>query len=116
METDTVVQYHQSKRYGMPLDELGTTTKERDFPVRVKKSQDSDSEGKSKENEDLVNGITKTNNDVKKKRTVRKRNRSDMPPEELKRLRERERKAQQSRRDRIRAQKVRIFSSSFFFI
>ncbi|XP_012554765.1 uncharacterized protein LOC100214406 isoform X1 [Hydra vulgaris] len=40
-----------------------------------------------------------------KKRSCRKRNRSDMSPEELKRLRERERKAQQSRRDRIRAQK-----------
>ena len=48
----------------------------------------------------------------KKKRNPRKRNRSDMSPEELRRLRERERKAQQSRRDRIRAQKVFFF---FFF-
>lgn len=43
--------------------------------------------------------------EAKKKRNVRKRNRCDMSPEELRRLRERERKAQQSRRDRIRAQK-----------
>lgn len=51
-----------------------------------------------KQEEDTNNG--------KKKRNTKKRNRSDMPPEELMRLRERERKAQQSRRDRIRAQKV----------
>lgn len=103
--------YHGSiKRHGMPLDELGATTKERDYTTRVKKSRDSENEEKSKENEDLANNANKTTNiDVKKKRTVRKRNRSDMSPEELKRLRERERKAQQSRRDRIRAQKVGFF-------
>ena len=49
---------------------------------------------------------TISNQETRKRRVIKKRNRSDMNPEELARLRERERKAQQSRRDRIRAQKV----------
>ena len=51
---------------------------------------------------------------LKKKRTSRKRNRCDMSPEELRRLRERERKAQQNRRDRLRAQKVSVVMIVFY--
>lgn len=98
--------YHSGvKRYGMPLDELDTI-RDGDFPIRMKKVKDNEKDLISKENEhNVLNGTSKVNGDTKKKRNTRKRNRSDMSPEELRRLRERERKAQQSRRDRIRAQK-----------
>lgn len=78
-------------RYGVLFEEIERTGREKE------------QENTSSENS------PKMNSEFKKKRNTRKRNRSDMSPEELRRLRERERKAQQSRRDRIRAQKVPNF-------
>ena len=106
------------KRYSM-IDEYEL---EKDFNRTNKKTR-SDQEDKSKENESehLLNTLNKSTNGgvdgkTKRQRTARKRNRSDMSPEELRKLRERERKAQQSRRDRIRAQKVRRFFFCFVSI
>ena len=98
-----------NKRYEIqPLTEYDND-EEREYLTKKNKMEIEENETvSSKENNDNCN------NDGKKKRNnARKRNRSDMSPEELRKLRERERKAQQSRRDRIRAQKVILF---FFVI
>lgn len=104
--------YQQNmKRFGMPFDELDSS-KERENSQSVRQTQrrgresDNLKENSNELNSGSVGHDDNTNGDSKKRRNARKRNRSDMSPEELRRLRERERKAQQSRRDRIRAQKV----------
>ena len=99
----------ENKRY--EIQPLAEYDKEEEKEYLAKKSnvdiEDERETVSSKENDDC---------DAKKKRNnARKRNRSDMSPEELRKLREREIKAQQSRRDRIRAQKVIYYFISLFF-
>ena len=100
---------YTGKRY--EIQPLGEYDKE-DIDYRMKQNKGNIDDGEivtvkmgSKEY-DHKDGDESSDSRKKRNSNTRKRNRSDMSPDELRKLRERERKAQQSRRDRIRAQKV----------
>lgn len=97
------------EKYGMPFDEIDSTKDSENvinLSTKQRKGRENDYLKENSTAEVNGNHDAGKRNAEKKKRNPRKKNRCDMSPEELRRLRERERKAQQSRRDRIRAQKV----------